>query len=389
MVHRILLTLFIISICFSAHASEVPAKGNVSTAYPLLRLKLIKDAYNYDDIAIGFNASATTAYNNQIDSKYFEGINSAEGLSSFSSDSIQLSVNIVPLPKQGPLVIRLNIEAANSGPFTLDRTQLDSIAPIYDIWLVDRFAKDSLNLRTGTSYAFNVDKNNSATFGANRFEVIIRQNPALGMHLLSFDAVIAANTAALTWTTENEESATIFAAERSIDNGASFYMLDTLTSNGSGAYSYTDKTPLDGSDMYRIKITDMNGAVSYSNIASLSFGGSIAASSTATSNISIYPNPSNGIINLSISQNSDGTTAGTQKQLTSTITKNFAASTSVGAASYDIKIFNINGSVLKEASSSSANWQANVSSLSPGTYIIQVINNNDKTTVGKTTFIKL
>ncbi|MBB3054726.1 T9SS type A sorting domain-containing protein [Mucilaginibacter gotjawali] len=389
MAHRILVSLFFVSICLSTLASGSPVKRNDSTPIPLLRLKLVMDAFNNDDIAIGFDAAATTVYNNQLDSRYMEGINAPEGLSSLSSDDIQLSVNIVPLPRQGPLVIRLDVEAAKSGAFTLERTELDSIPAIYDVWLIDQFAKDSLDLRTGNRYAFNIDKNNSTSFGNNRFRVIIRQNPALGIHLLSFDAIKATKTAQLTWKTENEETTTVFAAERSIDEGATFYMLDTLRSNGAGSYSYTDKTPLDGNDLYRIKITDMNGTVSYSNAITIGFGSTLAEPG-ASDNISIFPNPSNGIINLSIAPKSTTGAAGSaQKQTSSTAKQNLAAILPAGSASYDIKIFNINGSVLKESTSAAASWQTNVSTLLPGTYIIQVTNNSDNTLVGKSTFIKL
>lgn len=378
-------------ICLSTLASSAPVKrNNNNPSIPLLRLKLVKDAFNNDDIAIGFDADATTAYNNQLDSKYMEGINAEEGLSSLSSDNIRLSVNIVPLPRQGPLTIRLDVEAANSGAFTLERTELDSIPPVYDVWLIDQFAKDSLDLRTGTMYAFNVDKNNTKTFGDNRFMVVIRQNPALSIHLLSFDAIKASNTTQLTWKTENEETTTVFTAERSIDDGATFFKLDTLTSNNTGSYSYTDKTPLDGTDLYRIKITDMNGAISYSNVLSINFGSTVTETNTSTGNISIYPNPSTGVINLAISQNSNnGSPSNSQKKVTAGKTQLIAAISSAGNASYDIKIFNINGSILKEGVSSSASWQTNVSSLSPGTYIMQVTNNSDHALVGKSTFIKL
>ena len=102
------------------------------------------------------------------------------------------------------MVIRLDIEAEHSGPFTLERTELDSIPQVYDVWLMDKYAKDSLNLRSNTSYAFNVNKSDTASFGANRFTVVIRQNPALMMHLLSFSAKKGGSGNDLAWTTENE-----------------------------------------------------------------------------------------------------------------------------------------------------------------------------------------
>jgi len=46
-----------------------------------------------------------------------------------------------------------------------------------------------------------------------------------------------------------------------------------------------------------------------------------------------------------------------------------------GNQSYAIKIVNINGSVVKSATSSQPTWRDDVGTLMPGTYIIQVVNN--------------
>src|ERR1700733_4965282 len=127
MANRIQLILFIL-LSFATTVSSSPrAKNNGSMQIPLLRLKLVLDEYNNDDIAIGFLSTATTQYNNKIDSRYLPGIDAPEGLFSFSSDNVPLSVNIVPLPGMARLVIRLDVEAKNSGPFTLEQTELDSI----------------------------------------------------------------------------------------------------------------------------------------------------------------------------------------------------------------------------------------------------------------------
>ena len=91
----------------------------------LLRLQLYLDQHNYDEIVIGFNSGAKTTYDFNEDSKYLQGINAAEGLSSFSSDGVPLSINLVPLPKQNPEIIKLDVEAENSVSLTFKRTQLD------------------------------------------------------------------------------------------------------------------------------------------------------------------------------------------------------------------------------------------------------------------------
>lgn len=57
--------------------------------------------------------------------------------------------------------------------------------------------------------------------------------------------------------------------------------------------------------------------------------------------------------------------------------------------SYHIEIVNITGSIVKTATTPLKSWQDNVSDLAPGTYIIKVINNYDKSLVGKSTFVKM
>ena len=347
---------------------------------------MVLDAFNSDDIAIGFLPGSATQYNNQLDSRYLPGIDAPEGLASFSSDNVRLSVNIVPLPALAALVIRLDVEAANSNAFTLERTQLDSIPQIYDIWLMDKYTKDSVNLRTNNSYAFNINKNDTTSFGANRFTVVIRQSPALYFSLTGFSATNGAAGNQLNWTTENELNNTSFSVERSIDDGKTFFVLDSLSSNGSGLYSFVDKRPMDGTDLYRLKIKDMNGVITYSNIVAIDNGSTIAAQESNTLNV--YPNPSNGYINLAINTGNGNVSSGGGLQ-TSALQAGFAALKPGKASTFDIKIVNIRGVVVRSATSSSATWQDNVSSLAPGTYIVQVINNGDNKVVGKSTFVKL
>jgi len=345
----------------------------------LLRLKLYLDPYDYDDIVIGFNAGTTPVYNFNYDSRYLPGIGAAEGLASYSSDGMPLSINFLPLPKQTPDVIRLKVQAANSGPITLLRTELDPIPNIYSIWLVDNFAKDSVNLRTDSSYVFTINKSDTSSFGSYRFKVDVFQNPALAVHLVEFNATKANNATQVTWTTENEENYTTFAVERSSDGGETYTKLDSLTSSGIGSYSYTDKTPPAASDLYRLQITDLNGTVTYSNVVTLIYGNS---ANTITGNVSIYPNPTSSVINIQIMPGN----ASSQSSLT---TESLAPESVAATGVYNISIVNTAGMTIKSASSSAATWQDNVAALSPGTYIVTVTNSLNNKVVGHTTFVKL
>lgn len=71
---------------------------------------------------------------------------------------------------------------------------------------------------------------------------------------------------------------------------------------------------------------------------------------------------------------------------------NTVSSSSPGASSiavYGIKIVNSLGSVIKSTTNTGLNWQTDVSTLTPGTYVIQVVDNSSNKLVGKGTFVKL
>jgi trimeric autotransporter adhesin len=57
-------------------------------------------------------------------------------------------------------------------------------------------------------------------------------------------------------------------------------------------------------------------------------------------------------------------------------------------AAYYIRIINSSGTVVKENVSQQADWSANISNLKPGSYLVRVTNNNDKSTIGIASFVK-
>jgi len=383
------------SLVFTESAKSATAQltsGNLLMGTPadqvagnqLLRLRLSVDSLNYDDMVIGFNASASSKYNVGEDAAYLKGMNAVEGLSSFSDDSVKLAINFLPLPKLTPQVIRLNIDAAKTGTYTLQKTALDAIPRVYNIWLMDNFRKDSLDLRNNATYVFDVDLNDTTTYGSNRFRLVITQNPALMVHLLNFTGTKATDGAQIAWETENEQNYTNFTVERSNDGGATFTILGGFTSGAQGTYGFLDKTPPAAADLYRLKIEDINGTVTYSNVVTLMYADK---ANTLAANITIYPNPASNVINLAINQTNLVSVSGLSTLQNNSITPglNTAANNSL----YNIKIVNITGSVVKSATTTQTTWQDSIASLLPGTYIIQVLNSKDNSIVGKTTFIKL
>ncbi|TWJ01484.1 putative secreted protein (Por secretion system target) [Mucilaginibacter frigoritolerans] len=361
-----------------------PPTTNVSQ---YMRLVLQTDSVNNDDMLVFFKSTASTGYNPMEDAKYFPGMSALESLASISSDSVKLAINRLPFPNQkAPLTIRLSANVATSGQYTLKRYELQSVPQLYEVWLMDKYKKDSLDLRANTNYVFNVVLTDTASFGNNRFSIVIRQNPALGVHLLSFAATKETSGSEVVWKTENEENYTNFTVQRSTDGGVTFVTIGGVSSSSLSTYSFLDKNPVAGADIYRLAITDLNGTTTYSNTVKLIYGN---ATNVAASNLSVYPNPSNGIINLSIQGSNSTTNSSGLSLLQSVSSTPTLASTSTTSSSYAIKIISLAGAVVKTATSSTINWQDNVSNLAPGTYIIQVVNNSNQSLVGRSTFVKL
>jgi len=119
----------------------------------------------------------------------------------------------------------------------------------------------------------------------------------------------------------------------------------------------------------------LNGTVTYSNVVTIMYGS--GANSLVKTGITVYPNPTKSTLNLSIATGFN------------TSSSNVSISHITAGATYDVQITNVLGSVIKKATISQQTWQTDVSSLTPGTYVIQVMNKASDSVVGQGTFIKL
>lgn len=331
-----------------------------------LRLQVAADSVNTDDIIIHFNSSATTAYNANTDAPYRPGYGIVS-LASVSSDHVALAINTVPLPKTSE-TIPLNVNATVSGSYRLNIKDIAAVPNIYAIKLIDKYAHDSIDMRKTAIYNFTINKTDTNSFGGNRFMLVIGQNQANAYHLLNFAAAKVPSSIVkqvqLTWTTLNEQNYTNFTVERSTDRGKTYNVIGNIHSSGQGQYGFMDSSPIAGENFYRLEQQDLNDSVSYSKVVTVEYAPQ--SSSIFNSNINVYPNPVNSVINLAVN----------------TVDAN-------SNASYQIKITNNLGLIVKEFNSSYEHWQGNVSDLVTGVYFVQVLNSRNQSLVGKTKFIKL
>jgi len=327
-----------------------------------LRLQLKLDDHNKDDLLINFNDSAKAVYTINQDAMHRPGAG-AVTLSSMSADNIPLSINQLPWPKASPVVIPLNVFATTGGTYTLKLKDTLIIPKLYEVWLMDAYKKDSLDIRHNPQYLFDLSLADTNSFGHNRFSLVIRQNRAIMLHLLNFNATKATGGSQVTWATENEADYTGFSVERSTDGGKTFTGLEDITSTSAGNYSYMDGAPVTGANLYRLKLTDLNGTVSYSGVVTVMYANS---NNIPINGLMVYPNPTGSMVNLAIAQ---------------------ASGQNAGA--YRIQIVNGVGTAIKTVVSSQPVWQSDVSALAPGTYFISVVNAADNKMVGKSAFVKL
>jgi hypothetical protein len=299
-------------------------------------------------------------------------------MASISSDNERLSINNLPLPGQTASEIKLFVTAAQSGTYTLKRTAFNAIPDLYEVWLMDKYKKDSVNLRNNANYTFGINLKDTASFGTSRFSVVIRQSAALSLQLVSFTGAKTVNGSQLVWTTKNEANYTHFTVERSIDGGNTFSVLGGTPSTGAGKYSFLDKIPVLAANMYRLKMEDLNGTITYSNLVTLTY----SATDNLDGVVSVYPNPTQNNITLKINPVS---TAASNQITDSKIDLTPATDNSV----YNIQIFNPSGILIKTESTKGTDWHTDVRNLMPGTYVIQVYNNNDNSFVGRSSFVKL
>ncbi|MDO3626980.1 T9SS type A sorting domain-containing protein [Mucilaginibacter sp. BT774] len=328
------------------------------------RIKLIKDDISTDETMIRINSSASLNFINNTDAAYKPGSGTVT-LAGYTNDKIDVSIKSIPLPHLQAETFALKVNAASNGIYKLTLKDIVAIPRFFDVWLMDNYKKDSLDMRQNITYQFYLDRADTSSYGSKRFTLVIRQNPAYAYRLINFNAtkVQDARQVQVVWKAANEENYTNFTVERSTDNGATFAALAGIDATGAGTYSFLDKSPVNGNNLYRLKQEDINNTISYSKIVTIQY--SNLSNRIVGNNLSIYPNPVSNNINLALtSQNTTG-------------------------SSYQIKFMSTTGRLVKEATSSQPNWTGTTENLQPGTYIIQVFDNKTQNLVGENKFVKL
>ena len=115
---------------------------------------------------------------------------------------------------------------------------------------------------------------------------------ALPVDLISFDAIKKDRQINLSWKTASEINNEGFVIERGhkITEGIEWNRLDFIRGNGttqaSQAYSFIDQRPAEGTNYYRLKQMDYDGAYEYSSIVAVEY-----SEKTGSTPVEMFPNP--------------------------------------------------------------------------------------------------
>lgn len=331
---------------------SLPGANGISSG---LMLQLKTDSINYDGIALFFNKS-WSAKEDMEDAADMDGMSPNVYLSSYSSDNKRLAINKMPTIHEN-MRIKLYVDATTTAQQQLYISNLANITPKYHVYVIDHYKKDSLQLAENQPYAFVIDRADTSSKGANRIELAFKLDADGAYKLLGFKGEINNRNIVLNWITKNEANYTVFTIEKSTDGGKTFSAIGTLASNSSGAYTFTDIEPENGSLTYRLKQTFFDDETSYSDKVNFNLNTLSAAT------FFVYPNPAKTFIQLHLPQGLKG--------------------------SAEVRIISMNGvTVLKNTLANLNNLQMQVGNLPTGVYVVEVTDVTDQKVIGRAKFIK-
>lgn len=153
-------------------------------------------------------------------------------------------------------------------------------------------------------------------------------NIVLALELIRFEARKSNNEefAILNWTMSSVENMLEFSIEKS-DNAHDFYLLANVAISQMLKYEVLDKEPLNGRNLYRLKMVDKLNQTTYSEIRALNFG-------KFKSEVNLYPNPTQTTFTVHTKDATLINTAATVLDLNGKIIKRFilnAESTTISA----------------------------------------------------------
>lgn len=167
----------------------------------------------------------------------------------------------------------------------------------------------------------------------------VNYSGTLPVSFLNFDANKSGSSVKLNWTTASEKNAKQFTVQHSTD-GKQWNDIATVAASGNGSsattYSFLHLTPSPAVNFYRLQEQDLNGELTYSRVASVSYSNDLQ--------VQCYPNPAENEVTIHSTTNQRGM----------------------------VTFYNLSGQPVKRAVVAGYETHIDLSSLPAGTYIADI-----------------
>jgi hypothetical protein len=259
-----------------------------------LWITMRSDSFNKDQFILKFISEATAN-----DDLYDIGRmnNGANDIYSFGSDNVPHSLDARPQITTASDTVKLYTGGTN-GLHTFTFNKLPATTG-FNYYLKDNYLNSVTPIVVNGVYSFNINSSNAATFGNNRFRIIIENTNMLPIAVSKYTAKLNNQIqAVLNWTTATEKNSSRFEIEHSLDN-VNFKKLGAVKARGNSNvqvnYEYTDAGFVKGIvNYYRLKMIDMDNTFTYSAVRQLSEDNTIV--STVSDYVFMAPIPTENYV---------------------------------------------------------------------------------------------
>lgn len=189
-----------------------------------------------------------------------------------------------------PMSVTSAVNARLAGTLDIDGTiQLNSDGS---------FSYTAPDLNTTDAIEYEIcDENNVCT--KSTLYMLVTTLDYLPVKLARFEAAAERETARLYWETTEEVNASHFEVQRSLD-GRHWHRLGEVKARGNSTtlqeYTFSDHSPAEGVNYYRLRMIDTDGTFEYSDLRSLNF-------TLPDTEITLAPNPVSDVLKVNLRDN--------------------------------------------------------------------------------------
>ena len=145
-----------------------------------------------------------------------------------------------------------------------------------------------INMDTTTCINYNITSD-PASYASDRLCIVFKPASSLPLNISGLAGYIKDKGIQIDWRSQSDVSVINYAIEKS-NTGQQFSEVAKIISKESNSaqnYSWYDASPLSGTNLYRIRLTERSGQIKYSSIVKVN-------TSKSVSGISVFPNPAKG-----------------------------------------------------------------------------------------------